>query len=114
ALAVDPEGGPTEFRSGGGSVRYVPIYTGGGKSTVHRMTGVVQMGRYADVPSDVMVWDARAVVKALEQVVKGGSRQPALPVAEIARRTMVAGRGQAAAASGGTSLESLRRLLPKP
>ena len=113
AHAGDPDGEVIEFRSGG-AVYYVPVYTGGHTSTAHRMTGVVRMGRYADVPSDVMVWDARAVMKTLEPVVKGGGRQPALPVAQVARLTMVAGRGQAQAVGSGTSLDSLRRLLPKP
>lgn len=104
---------PTDFRSSG--TTYVPIYVPSQPRTVtiHRMVGVVRMARYADVPSNVRAWDARAVMKQLEPVVRGGSGKP-VAAEEIARVSMVNGRGAAATATSGTSLDDLRQLLSQP
>lgn len=105
---------PTDFRSGG--TTYVPIYVPSAPRTViiHRMVGVVRMGRYAEVPSNVRAWDARAVMKQLEPVVRGGSGKP-VTAEEIARVAMVNGRGPASTGTGGgTSLDDLRQLLSQP
>ncbi|HEY1229736.1 MAG TPA: hypothetical protein VGF26_20695 [Ramlibacter sp.] len=106
---------PTEFRSSG--TTYVPIYVPSTPRTVtiHRMVGVVRMARYADVPSNMRAWDARAVMKQLEPVVKGGAGK-AFTAEEIGRVALVQGRGPAATATsgGGTTLDDLRQLLSQP
>jgi hypothetical protein len=105
---------PTDFRSSG--TTYVPIYVPSTPRTVtiHRMVGEVRMARYADVPSNVRAWDARAVMKQLEPVVRGGSGKP-FTAEEIARVSMVNGRGPAASAgTSSTSLDDLRQLLSQP
>lgn len=100
----------TEFK-GAGTTRYVPIYTPARPVTIHRVTGVVQMGRYADVPSNVRVWDARVVMKTLEPLVKGnGGAKAALKPEALAQVAMVNGRGRAASTAG-TSLDDLQNLL---
>lgn len=106
---------PTDFRSGGGgTVRTVPIYVPSTTTvTIRRMTGVVRMGRYADVPSNVRVWDARAVLKQLDGVVKAPSPK-ALRPEEIAKVAMVNGRGRATSTTSTTSLDDLRQLLSQP
>ena len=110
-----PEGAvPTDFRSSGSSApRTIYVPSAPVRVTIHKMTGVVRMGRYADVPSNVRVWDARAVMKQLEPVVRGSSRTPLRPE-DIARVAMVNGRGAAVSATSSTSLDDLRQLLSQP
>lgn len=102
---------PTAFRSAG--TTYVPVYVPSAPRTIHRMVGDVHMARYADVPSNLRAWDARAVMKQLEPVVRGGSGRT-FTVEEIARVSMVNGRGAASTATSGTTLDDLRQLLPQP
>lgn len=114
ADAADAAVQPTDFRSAGKT--YTPIYVPAAPRTVtiHRMTGSVRMARYADVPSNVRAWDARAVMKQLEPIVRGGSGK-ALAREEIARVALANGRGApSATTTGGTSLDDLRQLLPQP
>lgn len=114
AVPAGQEGAaPTEFRSGG-TTTYTSIYVPAAPVTRYRMVGVVRMGRYADVPSNVKVWDARAVMRVLEPVVRGSGRPAPLAMEEVARQAMVPGRGQPGTAGGGTSLDDLRRLLVQP
>lgn len=104
---------PTDFRSGGGGgVR--TIYVPSAPVTLHRMTGVVRMARYADLPSNMHAWDARAVMRRLDGVVHGHDPK-ALKPDEIAKVALVPGRGQPASAAGSrTSLDDLRQLLSQP
>lgn len=94
--------------------RVVPIYIPSVPRTVtiHRMVGVVRMDRYADVPSNLRAWDARAVMMQLEPLVRGSARTP-VPIHQIAKLAMVNGQGHPVAA-GSTTLDDLRRLLPRP
>lgn len=113
-MAADGRAGPavpTDFRSSGTS--YVPVYVPSTPRTVvfHRMVGVVRMAHYAEVPSNVRAWDARAVMKRLEPVVRGKDSAP-VSQEEIARVAIVNGRGPAATmGTGSTSLDDLRQLL---
>lgn len=102
---------PTDFRSAG--TTYVPVYVPSAPRTIHRMVGEVHMARYADVPSNMRAWDARAVMKQLEPVVRSGSGKT-FTVEELARVAVVNGRGAAATATSGTSLDDLRQLLSQP
>lgn len=102
---------PTDFRSAG--TTYVPVYVPSTPRTTHRLVGDVHMARYADVPSNMRAWDARAVIKQLEPVVRGGSGKT-FTVEEVARVAMVNGRGAAATATSGTTLDDLRQLLSQP
>lgn len=99
-----------EVKSGAAATRTVPIYVPSAPVTIHTVKGVVQMGRYADVPANVRVWDARTVMKTLEPIVKGKTGARALRAEDIASTAIVNGRGRAQAA-GGTSLDDLQRLL---
>ena len=99
----------TEFRSSGGAIRYIPIYTPTTPVIFHRMTGTIRMARFADVPSDYKVWDARAVMRMLEPVVRGTGVRIAMTSEQLARAAMVQGRS--AAGGGSATLNDLRRLL---
>ncbi|MGZ5182231.1 MAG: CC0125/CC1285 family lipoprotein [Ramlibacter sp.] len=111
SLADPGRDGLTLFRSSG--VTYVPVYVPARPVTVYRVTGEVHMGRYGDVPSTQKAWDARAVMKVLEPIVKG-SQRPALTLEQVAKVALVSGRGQPAAADSGTTLDDLRGLLGQP
>jgi hypothetical protein len=109
----------TEFKGGGG--KYIPIYVPGHTVTVtvHTMRGIIHTGRYADVPSQFKVWDARAVIKALEPVVKGTQGRNPLSTEQLTAVARVNGRGKGGTspdgmASSGTTMDDLRRLLVQP
>lgn len=102
------QGGYEIFRSmASGAAGQAAVPAGPGRVAA----GVIQMGRLADVPSNVRVWDARAVLRILEPVVRSPEGK-AVPTAGLARAAMVPGR--AAAGGSRVTLDDLEQLLDAP
>lgn len=108
--SADPQA-PVPFRSSGG-VHYMPVYVPGGTVHISKMTGIVHMARYADVPQDAQVLDARKVMSILAPVVLGNARDKPIASEEILRQAAVNGRGSASSMNPtGTSMDDLRGLI---
>ena len=53
-------------------------------------------------------------MKVLEPVVRGNAGQKPLTMEQVAASALVSGRGKAGVATGGATLDDLRRLLVQP
>jgi len=103
-----------EFRSAGGATRIIYLPSAPMRVTTYRMVGTIQMAHRRDVPADMKLYDARALMQLLGPVVQGGGRVPPLTQEALATGALVAGTGGVAPAArgpAGTTLGDLRRLL---